>query len=166
MGEGLRAAGVLPQWWDPLDPTACRAEAGSLLRTSEKRVCGERLSNAPPSPPHTHEVPEQPLVGAAAGGTGRGQRHRQERSRPVPGRVWSPPLSRPGGWGGPGAAEGLRITKSWATGSGARHSAPHEASILGHPAEAETRVARPGGEIEVEPDRRLGLRAASLPRHF
>lgn len=97
VGEGLRAAGVLPKWWNTGDPTPCRAEARESVSWGRRRCGG------------VGEVPEQTPLGEAAGGwrgaqeagrsTGRGGPDRfLEESGPLP----SPHQRRRGG---PGAAE-------------------------------------------------------------
>ena len=93
VGAGLRAARVLPKWWGAQDSTARRAEAGEPAGdVGEAGPWGEaqRLGIRGP-----RADPDGGGCGRLEGGAGSGQRHRQERPRPVPRRVLSPPLPSP-----------------------------------------------------------------------
>ena len=94
---------------------------GSLLGTSEKQVRGARLSD------WASEVPEQTLMGEAAGGWREAQEAGRGTGRSGPGQfpdescpLPSPPLASAGeaAPGGRGRAEGQGCR------TGARHSAP------------------------------------------
>lgn len=114
VGEGLRAAGVLPKWWNTGDPTPCRAEArespgdvgdvGAWGR-SQSRLRWERLREAGGG--RRKRVEAQ--AGAAQTGSWRSL-------------VPSPPLTSAGEVA-PGPPS-LRILKGQGTRTGARHSAP------------------------------------------
>ena len=64
MREGLPVAGPLPKWWDTLDPTGCRGEAGGAEWGSQRNESTGRGFET------GIQVPEQRLMVEAVGGAG------------------------------------------------------------------------------------------------
>lgn len=150
----------------PSRPNSLQGGGGEpAADVGEAGLWGEAQQRSPLPPTHARS----PRAAPGGGGCRRHRKRAEAQAGAVQASSWTSlvPSPLPARW----------VGRPWGCREPADHKElghrewrqtlrPHEASILGHPAEAETRVARPGGEIEVEPDRRLGLRAASLPRHF
>lgn len=155
-GEGPQEAGVLPNRWDPLDPKACRAEAGgSPLGTSEEQLGGKTLRTGP-------EGPERSLRREAAGGCGRlceaagGCGRRRKR----PGRAPDdsgplPPQHGLGGRGGP-----RRSRDRTGPGHPGRRQTPRPARRQSPGAGRAGNAGAGPGSVHVEQDPRQGAKAA------
>lgn len=147
-GGGLRAARVLPKWWGAQDLTARRAAAGEPAGdVGEAGPWGEAQRLCIRGP---RADPDGGGCGKLEGGAGSGQRPRQERPRPVPRRVWSPPLPSP-----------VRVRRPRAAEQSARAAGRAPDTPRREAAEAETPVAGPD-RLEVEPGRRRGAKPVSL----
>lgn len=150
----------------PSRPNSLQGGGGEpAADVGEAGLWGEAQQRSPLPPTHARS----PRAAPGGGGCRRHRKRAEAQAGAVQASSWTSlvPSPLPARWvGRPWGCRGPADHKEPGHREWRQTLRPHEASILGHPAEAETRVARPGGEIEVEPDRRLGLRAASLPRHF